>query len=102
MKAVAQPGSARRPPPRAVVGSQISFEEEMFGAAFNGQVVRRFWAFVAPHRKGVWIGMAAVLVFTLTQIAIPSCCATRSTMRSSPARRGSNCCATSSSPSSRW
>ncbi len=71
MKAVAQPGSARRPPPRAVVGSQVSFEEEMFGAAFNGQVVRRFWAFVAPHRKGVWIGVAAVLVFTVTQIVIP-------------------------------
>ena len=71
MKAAVHAGPAPRPPPRAVVGSQVSFEEEMFGAAFDGRVVRRFWAFVAPHRKGVWIGMAAVLVFTLTQIAIP-------------------------------
>ena len=70
MKAGAEAGPALRPL-RAVVGSQVSFEEEMFGAAFDGRVVRRFWAFVAPHRKGVWIGMAAVLVFTLTQIAIP-------------------------------
>ena len=70
MKAVVQPSAPPRPP-RAVVGSQISFEEEMFGAAFDGRVVRRFWGFVAPHRRGVWIGMVAVLVFTLTQVAIP-------------------------------
>ena len=35
MKAAAQASAAPRPP-RAVVGSQISFEEEMFGAAFDG------------------------------------------------------------------
>ena len=70
MKAAVQAGPAPRPP-RAVVGSQVSFEEEMFGAAFDGRVVRRFWGFVAPHRRGLWIGMAAVLVFTLTQLAIP-------------------------------
>ena len=70
MKAAAQGGPALRPP-RAVVGSQISFEEEMFGAAFDGRVVRRFWAFVTPYRRRVWIGVAAVLVFTLTQVAIP-------------------------------
>ena len=70
MKAAAQAAPALRPP-RAVVGSQVSFEEEMFGAAFDGRVVRRFWAFVIPHRRRVWIGVAAVLVFTLTQVAIP-------------------------------
>ena len=70
MKAAAQAGPAIRSP-RAVVGSQISFEEEMFGAAFDGRVVRRFWAFVTPHRRRVRIGVAAVLVFTLTQVAIP-------------------------------
>ena len=70
MKAAPPPSSAARPP-RAVVGSQVSFEEEMFGAAFDGHVVRRFSAFVIPHRRGLWIGMAAVLVFTLTQVAIP-------------------------------
>ena len=70
MKAAAQAAPPLRPP-RAVVGSQVSFEEEMFGAAFDGRVVRRFWGFVTPHRRQVWIGVAAVLVFTLTQIAIP-------------------------------
>ena len=70
MKAAAQAAPPLRPP-RAVVGSQVSFEEEMFGAAFDGRVVRRFWGFVTPHRRQVWVGVAAVLVFTLTQIAIP-------------------------------
>ena len=70
MKAAAPTGTAPRPP-RAVVGSQISFEEEMFGAAFDGRVIRRFWSFVVPHRGRLGIGVAAVLVFTLTQIAIP-------------------------------
>ena len=70
MKAAAQAGAAPRPP-RAVVGSQVSFEEEMFGAVFDGRVVRRFWSFVVPHRGRLGIGVAAVLVFTLTQIAIP-------------------------------
>ena len=70
MKAAAQASTALRPP-RAVVGSQVSFEEEMFGAAFDGRVIRRFWTFVTPHRRQVWIGVAAVLVFTLTQVAIP-------------------------------
>ena len=70
MKAAAEAGPSLRPP-RAVVGSQVSFEEEMFGAAFDGRVVRRFGAFVAPYRRRVWIGVAAVLVFTLTQVAIP-------------------------------
>ena len=72
MKAVAPaPTAAPLRPPRAVVGSQVSYEEEMFGAAFDGRVVRRFWDFVAPYRRRVYIGMAAVLVFTLTQVAIP-------------------------------
>ena len=70
MKAAAQASAAPRPP-RAVVGSQISFEEEMFGAAFDGRVIRRFWSFVVPHRRHLGIGVVAVLIFTLTQIAIP-------------------------------
>ncbi len=57
--------------PRAVVGSQVSYEEEMFGAAFDGIVIRRFWQFLRPYRRLLWVGIAGVLVFTLTQVAIP-------------------------------
>ena len=61
----------RGKPPLAVVGSQISYDEEMFGAAFDGIVIRRFWEFVRPYRRMLWIGIAGVLLFTLTQVAIP-------------------------------
>ena len=58
-------------PPRAVVGSAVDTDEEIFGAAFDGRVVRRFASFVRPYSKQLYVAMAAVLVFTLTQLAIP-------------------------------
>ena len=58
-------------PPRAVVGSQISIDEEMFGAAFDGRVVRRFMSYVYPYRQRIYYALAAVLVFTGAQLAIP-------------------------------
>ncbi|MGE0747079.1 MAG: ABC transporter ATP-binding protein [Rhodospirillales bacterium] len=58
-------------PPRAVVGSQISRDEEMFGAAFNGRVVRRFLSYVRPYRHRIYVALAAVVVFTAAQLAIP-------------------------------
>ncbi|NIR41800.1 MAG: ABC transporter ATP-binding protein, partial [Actinobacteria bacterium] len=61
-------GRPAQRPPLAVVGAQVSQEEEMFGAAFDGAVVRRFWAFVRPYRRRLWIGVAGVLLFTLTQV----------------------------------
>ena len=70
-QAADQDQNAETGPPHAVVGSQVSFEEEMFAAAFDGVVVNRFWAFVKPYRRVLWIGVAGVLLFTVTQIAIP-------------------------------
>ena len=60
-----------RIPPLAAVGSQVNREEQMFGAAFNGHVVRRFLAFVRPYRARLWISVAAVLAFTFSQMAFP-------------------------------
>ena len=57
--------------PLAVVGSQDAFEEEMFGAAFDGEILRRFWLFVKPYKRTLLIAMVGVLVFTITQISIP-------------------------------
>lgn len=62
-------GEARRPP-RAVVGSH-RVEEEMFGRAFDPRVLRRIWVFVRPYRRSLAIAVAAILVLTLTQLAIP-------------------------------
>ena len=56
---------------RAVVGSQISRDEEIFGAAFDRKVVRRFMTYVSPYRRSVTIAVLAVLAFTGSQLAIP-------------------------------
>ena len=69
MKVMASSPAAK--PPRAVVGSQVSYDEEMFGEAFDGVVVRRFWHYVKPYQKMLWIGVAGVLIFTVTQVLIP-------------------------------
>lgn len=57
-------------PPRAVVGSQ-RLEEEMFGRAFDKNILKRIWAFVRPYRPKVAVSVAAVLIFTGTQLLIP-------------------------------
>mgnify|MGYP003640781222 FL=1 len=57
-------------PPRASVGSH-RIEEEIFGKAYDPKTVRRIWAFVRPYRLRIYLSVAAVLVFTTTQLAIP-------------------------------
>src|SRR6185503_4920793 len=39
--------------------------------AYDPKIVRRIWAFVKPYQKQIYISVAAVLVFTLTQLAFP-------------------------------
>jgi ATP-binding cassette subfamily B protein len=63
--------STKAPPPLAVVGSQVNRDEQIFGQAFDGQVIRRFLLFVWPRRGALFFALAAVVVFTLTQVAIP-------------------------------
>ncbi|MER8751860.1 ABC transporter ATP-binding protein/permease [Mesorhizobium sp. M1050] len=57
-------------PTKAVVGSHRD-EEEVFGKAYDPRIVRRVWSFVRPYQSRIFISVAAVLVFTLTQLAIP-------------------------------
>ncbi len=45
--------------------------EQIFGDAFNGQVVKRFISFVMPYRKLIAVTIAAVLVFSGTTLAFP-------------------------------
>jgi ATP-binding cassette subfamily B protein len=63
--------SSKERPPRAVVGSQVNIDEAMFGAAFDGHVIRRFFAFVRPYRRRLGVAVGAVLVYTGAQLAIP-------------------------------
>ena len=65
-----EPSAAPRPP-LAVVGDQVSDEEEMFGAAFDGEVLRRFWGFVRPYRRTLLVAVVGVVLYTLTQVMIP-------------------------------
>ncbi len=58
-------------PPLAVVGSQVSHEEVIFGRVFDPHVVRRFVPFVRPYLRRILLALGGVLVFTATQIAIP-------------------------------
>jgi ATP-binding cassette subfamily B protein len=58
-------------PPLAVVGSQNSRDEQLFGKVFDPWVVRRFWPFISPYRKQLVFAVIAVLMFTATQLAIP-------------------------------
>ena len=58
-------------PPRAVVGSQISQDEVIFGAAFDRKVIRRFAEFVKLYKKTMEFALVAVLVFTAAQLSIP-------------------------------
>ncbi|KRB21962.1 multidrug ABC transporter [Mesorhizobium sp. Root695] len=57
-------------PTKAVVGSHRD-EEEVFGKAYDPRIIRRIWSFVKPYQSRIFISVAAVLVFTLTQLAIP-------------------------------
>jgi ATP-binding cassette subfamily B multidrug efflux pump len=67
----AQPAAHAAPrPPRAVVGSQINTEEQIF-AAFDDRIIRRFWAFIRPYRRRLVLAVLAVLVFAASQITIP-------------------------------
>ncbi|MFW5689694.1 MAG: ABC transporter transmembrane domain-containing protein, partial [Spirochaetota bacterium] len=58
-------------PPLAVVGSQISRDEQLFGRVFDPHVLRRFIPFIRPYRKQLLLALLGVLLFTSTQLAIP-------------------------------
>ena len=58
-------------PPLAVVGSQISQDEELFGRVFDRWVVGRLLGYLLPYRRRIAVAIGAVLLFTLTQLSIP-------------------------------
>lgn len=58
-------------PPLAVVGSQTNRDEQIFGALFDGHVIRRFARFVRPYRVQLVFALIGVLLFTATQLTIP-------------------------------
>lgn len=57
--------------PLAVVGSQTSQDEIIFGRAFDKWVITRFLRHLAPYKTRIALGVFAVLVYTVTQLSIP-------------------------------
>ena len=62
---------ARLRPPRAVIGAQVSPEEELWGRGCDRRVMRRFAEFVWPYRRTAILALLAVMVFVATQLSIP-------------------------------
>ena len=56
---------------RLVSALQGDRDEQIFGAAFDGGVIGRFVVFLRPYRRRLLAAIVAVLVFVLTQLAIP-------------------------------
>ncbi len=46
-------------------------DERIFGAAFNGRVIRRFLGFMAPYRGRLLVALGLVVLFTASQLSIP-------------------------------
>lgn len=66
-----RPTKFEKHPTKAVIGAQISYEEQIFGRVFDGHVIRRFFAFVWPYRITTLFALLAVIVFVSTQLSIP-------------------------------
>jgi len=77
---VASPDTAQRRPTQSE-GSRPAWvdqrrpsgdlDEQIFSAAFSGDVIRRFWRFVRPYRGVLSIGLIAVLLFAGSTLALP-------------------------------
>lgn len=58
-------------PPKASIRLGPTLDEEVFGEAFNGQVLGRFMKYVMTYKKLLVVALGAVLVFTVSSVAIP-------------------------------
>ena len=63
--------TASRKPALAVVGAQVSRDEELFGRAFDRWVIARFLVHLAPYRARIALAVIAVLFFVATQLMVP-------------------------------
>src|SRR5262245_50111336 len=52
-------------------GLNDEIDEKIFGAAFDGRVISRFVKFLKPYYKGMIAVFFAVILFTVTQLAVP-------------------------------
>ena len=67
-KPVADPTAAGAP---VTAKTPVKHGEEIFAKSVDPRVLMRFFGFLRPYRTTIIISVVAVLVFTLTQIAVP-------------------------------
>ena len=58
-------------PPKASMILGPTLDEEVFGEAFNGQIIGRFLKYINAYKVLLWVAITAVIVFTVSSIAIP-------------------------------
>jgi len=61
------PGAALQPPKPL----NDDIDEKIFGAVFDGGVVRRFLGYMRPYRRRLLAAIGCVVLFTASQLAIP-------------------------------
>lgn len=67
------PSTSIRPQPGAAPAGGLNdqIDEKIFGAAFDGRIVRRFLGFMWPYRGRLAVAILGVVFFTLSQLSIP-------------------------------
>ena len=51
--------------------SRGQIDEEVFGAVYDQKVILRLFPFIMPYKKMVIVSVVAMLIYTLTQVAVP-------------------------------
>ena len=64
-------GAGRADALDAAIKLKDEIDERIFGAAFDGKVMRRFIGFMLPYRRRLLVAIACVVLFTGSQLLIP-------------------------------
>ena len=51
--------------------SRGQIDEEVFGAVYDQKVILRLLPFIIPYKKMVTVSAVAMLIYTVTQVAVP-------------------------------
>ncbi|MPZ43992.1 MAG: ATP-binding cassette domain-containing protein [Betaproteobacteria bacterium] len=52
-------------------GLNEDIDEKIFGKVFDRGIVRRFFGYIVPYRRSLWLAIGCVVLFTASQLAIP-------------------------------
>jgi ATP-binding cassette subfamily B protein len=58
-------------PAQAAHGLNEDIDEKIFGKVFDRGIVRRFFGYMVPYRRSLWLAIGCVVLFTASQLAIP-------------------------------